>query len=71
MEDDEDEEDEEEGEDEESKQSDSSSEIESYSSLNDVDSEELEPSSEEDNPHGFVYARTLDTFRRSKREKIE
>ncbi len=32
--------------------------------------EELEQA-EEENPHGFVYAHTLDTFRKSKQEKIE
>lgn len=30
-----------------------------------------EVNSEEDNPHGFVYSHNLDTFKRSKRERIE
>ena len=34
--------------------------------------EELEEGmSEEDNPHGFVFAHQLDTFRKNKRERIE
>jgi len=34
--------------------------------------EEEEGSSDDgDNPHGFIYARNLDTFKRTKRERIE
>lgn len=38
--------------------------------MEDLDSEELEGSSEDDNPHGFVYSHHLDTFKRSKRERL-
>ena len=47
-----------------------SEEEEKSDDLEDLDSEELEGSSEEDNPHGFVYSHHLDTFKRSKRERL-
>lgn len=34
-------------------------------------SEEEIDSDDEPNPHGFVWAHNLDTFKRSKRERIE
>ena len=36
----------------------------------DVDSSELEEEDEE-NPHGFVWAHQLDTFKKSKRDRLE
>jgi hypothetical protein len=40
--------------------------------VDEIDSDMLEESEDSDaNPHGFVYSHQLDTFRRSKREKIE
>jgi hypothetical protein len=43
--------------------------------LEDIGSSELEGNSDSDdvdrNPHGFVYSHYLDTYRKSKREKIE
>ena len=46
---------------------------ESSQNLSDIGSSQLEVDSDDepDNPHGFVYARNLDTFKKSKREKIE
>ena len=40
--------------------------------LEDVNSSDLEEDSDEQaNPHGFVFAHNLDTFRRSKKERLE
>ena len=41
--------------------------------MSDIGSSQLEEDSDEmpDNPHGFVYAQNLDTFKKTKREKIE
>jgi protein SDA1 len=44
----------------------------SESDDDDIDISEVPSSeSEADNPHGFVYARNLDTFKKTKKEKIE
>jgi hypothetical protein len=38
--------------------------------LDNLSSSAFEDEEEEDNPHGFVYAHNLDTFRRSKRDRL-
>lgn len=69
----EDEDDEEENEDEQEEDDSQSEEEEPSKNLSDIGSSQLEVDSDDepDNPHGFVYARNLDTFKKSKREKIE
>lgn len=38
--------------------------------MSQIDSSELDEFSGEENPHGFVYASTLDTFRKAKKDRV-